>query len=193
MSSAHAEYHAAARARITPVLEGIETIDVATRCGTTTLQVSRDEVLEALTRSKAAGFTTISFVTVVDRMRDGEVKGPRFTLVHQLQSITDGHVVRFHTPLAEDDAIAPSVTGLWPGANYMEREAFDMFGVRFEGHPNLERLLMPDGYGHFPLRKEFPHQGIEPDRLYREWDERRRAKDILVAPDEQTPAPTQDR
>ena len=51
-----------------------------------------------------------------------------------------------------------------------------MFGVRFEGHENLKRLLMPEGYGHFPLRKEFPHQGIEPDRLYRDWERGRRAE-----------------
>jgi NADH:ubiquinone oxidoreductase subunit C len=49
-----------------------------------------------------------------------------------------------------------------------------MFGIRFDGHANLRRLLMPDEYGHHPLRKDFPHQGIEPDRLYREWDRERR-------------------
>jgi NADH-quinone oxidoreductase subunit C/D len=55
----------------------------------------------------------------------------------------------------------------------MERECWDMFGIRFDGHENLRRLLMPEAYGHHPLRKEFPHQGIEPDRLYREWERER--------------------
>jgi NADH-quinone oxidoreductase subunit C len=55
----------------------------------------------------------------------------------------------------------------------MERECFDMFGVVFEGHPALKRLLMPEDYDHFPLRKDFPHYGIEPDRLYREWERAR--------------------
>jgi len=67
-----------------------------------------------------------------------------------------------------------SCTALWPGASYMERECYDMFGIRFEDHPDLKRLLMPDGYGHHPLRKDFPHKGIQPDRLYREWDRERR-------------------
>ena len=71
----------------------------------------------------------------------------------------------------------PTCIDLWPGAAFSERECWDMFGIRFEGHvPNLERLLMPEPYEHFPLRKDFPHQGIEPDRLYREWDRARRAQ-----------------
>ena len=70
----------------------------------------------------------------------------------------------------------PTCTDLFPGAAFMERECYDMFGVRFEGHAHLRRLLMPEAYGHHPLRKDFPHQGIEPDRLYREWDRERRAE-----------------
>jgi NADH:ubiquinone oxidoreductase subunit C len=76
--------------------------------------------------------------------------------------------------LRSDDARLPSCIDLWPGAAYMERECFDLFGIVFEGHPGLKRLMMPDEYGYHPLRKDFPHQGIEPDRLYREWDRQRR-------------------
>ena len=99
---------------------------------------------------------------------------PRFELVHQLWSLANNDRVRVHTRLAEG-ASAASCVALWPGAAYMERECFDMFGIAFAGHTGLKRLLMPDDYGHHPLRKDFPHQGIEPDRLYREWDRRRRA------------------
>ena len=79
------------------------------------------------------------------------------------------------TRLAEDDARVPTCTDLWPGAGYAERECYDMFGIEFDGNPDLRRLLMPEGYEHHPLRKDFPHQGIEPDRLYRAWDRERRA------------------
>jgi NADH-quinone oxidoreductase subunit C len=77
---------------------------------------------------------------------------------------------------AGDEPSLPTCTTLWPGAAFSERECFDMFGVRFEGHPDLRRLLMPQGYGHHPLRKDFPHQGLEPDRLYRAWDRERRVR-----------------
>jgi NADH-quinone oxidoreductase subunit C len=70
----------------------------------------------------------------------------------------------------------PSCCDLWRGASFSEREVWDMFGVRFEGHPDLRRLLMPEGYPHHPLRKDFPHQGIEPDKLYRDWDRERRQR-----------------
>jgi NADH-quinone oxidoreductase subunit C len=78
------------------------------------------------------------------------------------------------TTLADEDPRVSTCTDLWRGAMFMERECWDMFGVRFEGHPDPRRLLMPEDYGHHPLRKEFPHHGIEPDRLYREWDRARR-------------------
>jgi NADH-quinone oxidoreductase subunit C len=99
---------------------------------------------------------------------------PRFHVSIQLHSLEHEARVRVRIPVSSDDASLPSCTGLWPGANFMERECYDMFGIRFDGHPNLKRLLMPEGYGHHPLRKDFPHKGIEPDRLYREWDRERR-------------------
>ena len=89
---------------------------------------------------------------------------PRFTVVYHLLSTTrPGSYVRVAAPCAGTDEVptAPSVTTLWPGANWHERECFDMFGIRFEGHPDLRRILMWDGYPYHPLRKEFPLAGIE--------------------------------
>jgi NADH-quinone oxidoreductase subunit C len=95
-----------------------------------------------------------------------EGTSPRFTVVyHLLSSTRAGSYIRVAANCAGSDAepTAPSVVSLWPGANWHERECFDMFGIKFEGHPDLRRILMWDGYPYFPLRKEFPLAGIETD------------------------------
>jgi NADH-quinone oxidoreductase subunit C len=87
---------------------------------------------------------------------------PRFTVVYHVFSTTTHDYVRVAADCPDDAAPeVPSATGLWPGADWHEREAFDMFGIRFAGHPDLRRILMWDGYPHFPLRKDFPLAGIE--------------------------------
>ena len=92
-----------------------------------------------------------------------EGAAPRFTVVYHLFSTASHEYVRVSTACTGSDAepVAPSVVSLWPGANWHEREAFDMFGIKFEGHPDLRRILMWDGYPYHPLRKEFPLAGIE--------------------------------
>jgi NADH-quinone oxidoreductase subunit C len=95
-----------------------------------------------------------------------EGASPRFTVVYHLLSTTNtGSYIRVAANCGGTDVEprAPSVVGLWPGANWHERECFDMFGITFEGHPDLRRILMWDGYPYHPLRKEFPLAGIETD------------------------------
>jgi len=131
------------------------------------INIERDSLFDAMRQLKEqCGFDTNTFVTAIDR----HPREPRFEVHYQFLSTEHNDRIRVRTIADSDDPVVPSITALWPGANYSERECFDMFGVRFDGHPNLERLLMPEGYDHFPLRKEFPHRGIEPDRLYREWE-----------------------
>ena len=142
----------------------------AGRDGTPVLELERGQVHAALAALRDAGFETGTFVTAIDRFP----AEPRFEVYWQLLSIAHVERVRVKTALAEADAWVPTCTDLWPGASFHERECWDMFGIRFEGHPDLRRLLMPEAYDHFPLRKDFPHRGIEPDRLYREWDRERR-------------------
>ncbi len=122
-------------------------------------------------------FEVCTLVTAVDH--DSAPPAPRFEMIWQLQSVTHSDRVRVHAFLdghgvGDEAPKAPSVTAIWPGAAYCERECHDMFGVLFEGHEGLKRILLPEAYEHFPLRKDFPHQGIEPDRLYKEWDRTRR-------------------
>jgi NADH-quinone oxidoreductase subunit C len=105
------------------------------------------------------GYDMLSDVTAVDWAQGTT---PRFTVVYHLFS-TSGHgYFRVATACTRDaDPEVPSATTLWPAANWHEREVYDMFGIRFSGHPDLRRILMWEGYPHFPLRKEFPLAGIE--------------------------------
>ena len=158
--------------RLRLALEGLSFELSTPRDRMPTLEVGRDVLRPVLERLKQrAGFEAPTFVTGVDR----HPAEPRFEVVHQLFSNAHRDRVRVRTRVAASDARVPTCIDLWPGAAFMERECFDMFGIVFEGHANLRRLLMPDEYGHHPLRKDFPHKGIEPDRLYREWDRARHA------------------
>lgn len=91
---------------------------------------------------------------------DGRDRTPRFTTVYHFYSLREHVYLRLAVDCADDDEPAvPSLCGLYPGANWHERETYDMFGIRFAGHPDLRRILMWDEYPHFPLRKEFPLAG----------------------------------
>jgi NADH-quinone oxidoreductase subunit C len=113
------------------------------------LQTLRDEF----------GFDLLSDVTAIDWAQGA---APRFTVVYHLFSTSGHDYIRVAADCPQDSEPAvPSVTSLWPAANWHEREVYDMFGIKFAGHPDLRRILMWDGYPHFPLRKEFPLSGIE--------------------------------
>ena len=124
-------------------------IDVAAADIVAVLKCLRDDL----------AFDMLMDVTAIDW---AENASPRFTLVYHLFSTSRLAYVRVAVNCASDSAPAvPSVVSLWPGANWHERECFDMFGIAFEGHPDLRRILMWDGYPYHPLRKEFPLAGIE--------------------------------
>jgi NADH-quinone oxidoreductase subunit C len=125
--------------------------------------VDRDHVrpvLSFLKAEPALGFDFLTDVTVVDHLRleSAEVR-ERFAVVYQLFSLGLGHRFEVKARVPEDDPSAPSVVDLWKSALWGEREAYDMYGVEFEGNPDLRRLLMPEDYPGFPLRKDYPLQG----------------------------------
>ncbi len=97
---------------------------------------------------------------------DWPERRPRFDVVYHLYSIPLNHRLRVKIQVGEKDAV-PSMVGLWRCANWLEREVWDMFGIRFEGHPDLRRILMWDGFQGFPLRKDYPLQGEQPRVPYR--------------------------
>ncbi|MCI0706023.1 MAG: NADH-quinone oxidoreductase subunit C [Ignavibacteriae bacterium] len=84
----------------------------------------------------------------------------RFGVIYNLYSLKSKHRIRLKTFTEEDDLKVPTVTGVWATANWHERETFDMFGIVFEGHPDLRRMYMPEEFEHYPLRKDFPLMGI---------------------------------
>ena len=100
----------------------------------------------------------ISDLTCVDRFGHE----PRFDVVMHLYSVDKKHRVRLYGGVPEEEPTIESVVSLWPGANWFEREAFDLYGVRFKGHPDLRRILMyPEFVGH-PLRKDYPKEKRQP-------------------------------
>jgi NADH-quinone oxidoreductase subunit C len=117
-------------------------------------EIAKDHLVEVcawLRDDPQASFDFLVDVTAVHRPDEDRP----FELVYHLYSYGRNDRLRLKTRVAEGEA-APSLTGLWRSADWNERETFDMFGIEFEGHPDLRRILMPDDYTDFPLRKEFP-------------------------------------
>ena len=85
---------------------------------------------------------------------------PRFEIVYHLYSMSDSIHLRFKLKVPEETGAVDTVSDIWPTANWHEREAYDMMGIKFNGHPDLRRILMWEGYPYFPLRKDFPLEGL---------------------------------
>ena len=100
-------------------------------------------------------FVRLSTVTAVDRYPSE----PRFEVVYHLHSIEHNSRVRLKCRVRGEDPVIDSVTGVWRSADWYEREVFDLFGIRFLGHPDLRRILMPDDWEGHPLRKDYPVTG----------------------------------
>ncbi len=123
-----------------------------------TLYIDRPYIREAcviLRDSTENPFNFLSDVTCVDWYP----AEPRFEVVYHLLSIPQKDRVRLKVKLSADDPSIESVTAVWPAANFFEREVFDLFGVRFQGHPYLRRILMPEDWEGHPLRKDYPVEG----------------------------------
>ena len=104
-------------------------------------------------------FNMLISVTATDWMDEGQ---ERFEVVYHFLSLEKLHRLRVKIWVSEENPEVDSVVELWPGANFMEREVWDMYGIRFAGHPDLRRILMYDEFKGFPLRKDYPLQGKQP-------------------------------
>ncbi|HVN87859.1 MAG TPA: NADH-quinone oxidoreductase subunit C [Candidatus Binatia bacterium] len=130
-------------------------------CGDETIVIRRDDALDtfrALRDRPEFAFEFLMDETCVDRL--GET--PRFEVVCHLASLTHGHRLRVKVGIPEEDPVMPSLVPVWKSANWLEREAWDMFGIRFDGHPDLRRILLYDSFVGHPLRKDYPVNKRQP-------------------------------
>jgi NADH-quinone oxidoreductase subunit C len=134
--------------------------------GDTTAVVDRTALVDALRFCRdepALGFDMLTDLTAADYLKfPGREDGPRFEVVYQLYSLTHNHRLRLKVRVDEDDAVVPTAVPLWPIANWLEREVWDMFGVRFAGHPDPRRLLMYEQFVGHALRKDYPINRRQP-------------------------------
>jgi NADH-quinone oxidoreductase subunit C len=123
--------------------------------GELTLTIVREEIRGAAAAVQAAGYNFLEDVTCVDWYP----QQPRFQVTYHIVSHGLKERVRLVALVGELELSIASITPVWPSANYYEREVFDLFGVRFEEHPNLRRIMMPEEWEGHPLRKDYPVEG----------------------------------
>lgn len=137
--------------------DGIE--EILEALGEITVVARRESLIELMQFLRDDARFRFNFLSDVAGLDLGEFASPRFAVAYHLYSLPLNHRLRVKVYLDEDDARVPTVTGVWKAANWMEREVYDMFGIEFENHPDLRRILMPADYEGHPLRKDFPIKG----------------------------------
>ncbi|PYS74289.1 MAG: NADH-quinone oxidoreductase subunit C [Acidobacteria bacterium] len=133
--------------------------------GETTVVVPREHILEVCSFLKTWPESRFDFLADICGADRGVEEEPRFEVNYHLFSTTKYHRWRLKVVLNEEDTHVSSVTGIWRTANWHERETYDLFGVIFDGHPDLRRILLPEDWQGYSLRKDFPLRGYEPYSL----------------------------
>ena len=139
--------------------------EVVEALGETTIVVPREHIGAACAFLKTAPGFEFNFLADLCGFDRGPEAEPRFEVNYHLFSTTKHHRVRLKVVLTEDDIHVPTVSTIWRTANWHERETYDLFGVVFDDHPDLRRILLPDDWQGHALRKDFPLRGYEPYSL----------------------------
>ena len=147
----------AADAILGPTLDALApfTTDAKWDRGELTVTVAPETIVAAVTAAKGAGYNFFEDLTAVDWYPSE----PRFQVSYSLLSHRLKSRFRIIARLQGDNPVIDSITGVWPSANFYEREVFDLFGISFAGHPRLTRIMMPDNWNGHPLRKDYPVEG----------------------------------
>jgi len=157
--AAAAAPHPETLAALTEAL-GAKELCTATFRGQTRVYVTPDRLFAALQFLKGSrGFSQLSELGATDYLKYPGRTGPRFEVHYCLLNMDRRERIVVKVGLDDPEPTLPSVMPLWLGADWLEREVFDMFGIRFDGHPDLRRILMPDEFTAFPLRKDYPLRG----------------------------------
>ena len=143
--------------------EGVS--EVINAFGEITVVVPRAHLVAVCSFLKSSPETRFDFLSDICGADRGPEEDPRFEVNYHLFSTTKHHRIRLKVLLSETDVHVPTVTSVWRTANWHERETFDLFGVIFDGHPDLRRILLPDDWQGHALRKDFPLRGYEPYSL----------------------------
>ena len=130
-------------------------VDARLDRGELTLTIQPAAIRDAAATVRAAGYNFFEDMTAVDWFP----AAPRFQLSYHILSHAFKEHIRLRVMVDQEDPAVDSITPVWPSADYYEREVFDLFGIRFEGHPNLRRIMMPDEWKGHPLRKDYPVEG----------------------------------
>lgn len=144
--------------------------------GNDTIVINRTQVVDIFRELKQLpefAFDLLIDITAVDFLG----KDRRFELIYQLQSLRHNHRLRVKVPLPNNDLCAPSASSVWKSANWLEREVWDMFGIKFDDHPDLRRILMYEEFVGHPLRKDYPVNKRQPlveerDPILNPWTEK---------------------
>jgi len=121
------------------------------------IYVARENIRDACAQLKSQGLTDyMSDLTCADYYP----REPRFEMAYHLLSIARKERARLKVKISGDDPVLESITAVWPSANFFEREVFDLFGIRFLGHPYMRRIMMPEDWEGHPLRKDYPVEGF---------------------------------
>ena len=123
--------------------------------GMVSVTVERDQIVDSVAAAKEAGFEQLSDIFGIDWLEYPGHQGKRFTVAYNLYHLEAGERIFLRVALDDGDTL-PTITHLWTGASFMEREVYDMFGVEFEDHPDLRKLLTPEDLIGHPHRKDFP-------------------------------------
>ncbi|MGQ9805006.1 MAG: NADH-quinone oxidoreductase subunit C [Chlorobiales bacterium] len=125
--------------------------------GETTLLIQTDFIVDVCrTLKEEHGFNYCADICGADRFSEEE----RFEVIYNLTNLDKPMRIRLKVRVSEETPVVPSVVSVWKGANWHERETYDMYGIRFDGHPDLRRMYMPEDFEYYPLRKDFPLIGV---------------------------------